>query len=85
METEAHISDLDRGTKLDWNLGLQSSVRPVGWPYQCAGLDACPLCFLQATLFDPQLHDGACICERVASIVDGEPEVGGGQGLGRLG
>ncbi|XP_066218372.1 protein ENTREP3 isoform X1 [Saccopteryx leptura] len=24
----------------------------------------------QATLFDPQLHDGACICERVASIVD---------------
>ncbi|XP_077012485.1 protein ENTREP3 isoform X3 [Tamandua tetradactyla] len=24
----------------------------------------------QATLFDPQLHDGSCICERVASIVD---------------
>ncbi|XP_045154287.1 protein FAM189B [Echinops telfairi] len=24
----------------------------------------------QATLFDPQLHDGPCICERVASIVD---------------
>ncbi|XP_004871519.1 protein FAM189B [Heterocephalus glaber] len=24
----------------------------------------------QATLFDPQLHDGACMCERVASIVD---------------
>ncbi|XP_063482845.1 protein ENTREP3 isoform X5 [Symphalangus syndactylus] len=23
-----------------------------------------------ATLFDPQLHDGSCICERVASIVD---------------
>lgn len=27
---------------------------------------------LQATLFDPQLHDGSCVCERVASIVDGE-------------
>ncbi|XP_060248646.1 protein ENTREP3 isoform X12 [Meriones unguiculatus] len=26
----------------------------------------------QATLFDPQLHDGSCVCERVASIVDGE-------------
>uniref|UniRef100_A0AAA9T126 Endosomal transmembrane epsin interactor 3 n=1 Tax=Bos taurus TaxID=9913 RepID=A0AAA9T126_BOVIN len=26
----------------------------------------------QATLFDPQLHDGSCICERVASIVDAE-------------
>ncbi|KAM9107995.1 protein ENTREP3 isoform 8-T8 [Megaptera novaeangliae] len=25
---------------------------------------------LKATLFDPQLHDGSCICERVASIVD---------------
>ncbi|XP_063106471.1 protein ENTREP3 isoform X3 [Cavia porcellus] len=24
----------------------------------------------QATLFDPQLHDGTCMCERVASIVD---------------
>nr|XP_008521366.1 PREDICTED: protein FAM189B [Equus przewalskii] len=24
----------------------------------------------QATLFDPQLHDSSCICERVASIVD---------------
>ncbi|EFB14308.1 hypothetical protein PANDA_018262, partial [Ailuropoda melanoleuca] len=24
----------------------------------------------QATLFDPQLHDGSCICEQVASIVD---------------
>ncbi|XP_005367204.1 protein FAM189B isoform X3 [Microtus ochrogaster] len=24
----------------------------------------------QATLFDPQLHDGSCVCERVASIVD---------------
>ncbi|XP_040854702.1 protein FAM189B isoform X3 [Ochotona curzoniae] len=24
----------------------------------------------QATLFDPQLHDGSCLCERVASIVD---------------
>lgn len=24
----------------------------------------------QATLFDPQFHDGSCICERVASIVD---------------
>ncbi|XP_008852419.1 protein FAM189B isoform X3 [Nannospalax galili] len=24
----------------------------------------------QATLFDPQLHDGSCPCERVASIVD---------------
>ncbi|XP_054938183.1 protein ENTREP3 isoform X6 [Physeter macrocephalus] len=24
----------------------------------------------QATLFDPQLHEGSCICERVASIVD---------------
>ncbi|XP_025714476.1 protein ENTREP3 isoform X1 [Callorhinus ursinus] len=24
----------------------------------------------QATLFDPQLHDGSCICERVTSIVD---------------
>ncbi|KAM5257118.1 protein ENTREP3 isoform 2-T2 [Ctenodactylus gundi] len=24
----------------------------------------------QATLFDPQLHDGSCMCERVASIVD---------------
>ncbi|XP_004436213.1 PREDICTED: protein FAM189B isoform X3 [Ceratotherium simum simum] len=24
----------------------------------------------QATLYDPQLHDGSCICERVASIVD---------------
>ncbi|XP_041512497.1 protein FAM189B isoform X8 [Microtus oregoni] len=23
-----------------------------------------------ATLFDPQLHDGSCVCERVASIVD---------------
>ncbi|EHB07317.1 Protein FAM189B [Heterocephalus glaber] len=27
----------------------------------------------QATLFDPQLHDGACMCERVASIVDATP------------
>lgn len=26
----------------------------------------------QATLFDPQLHDGSCICERVASIVDAD-------------
>ncbi|XP_063137926.1 protein ENTREP3 isoform X28 [Rattus norvegicus] len=24
----------------------------------------------QATLFDPQLHDGSCVCERVPSIVD---------------
>ncbi|XP_004388581.1 protein ENTREP3 isoform X5 [Trichechus manatus latirostris] len=24
----------------------------------------------QATLFDPQLHDGSCVCERVSSIVD---------------
>ncbi|XP_054547379.1 protein ENTREP3 isoform X2 [Talpa occidentalis] len=24
----------------------------------------------QATLFDPQLHEGSCICDRVASIVD---------------
>ncbi|XP_021051361.1 protein FAM189B isoform X1 [Mus pahari] len=24
----------------------------------------------QATLFDPQLHDSSCVCERVASIVD---------------
>ncbi|KAM9243424.1 protein ENTREP3 isoform 1-T1 [Dugong dugon] len=24
----------------------------------------------QATLFDPQLHDGSCVCERVRSIVD---------------
>ncbi|XP_036046661.1 protein FAM189B isoform X4 [Onychomys torridus] len=24
----------------------------------------------QATLFDPQFHDGSCVCERVASIVD---------------
>lgn len=24
----------------------------------------------QATLFDPQLHDGSCVCERVTSIVD---------------
>ncbi|XP_015427170.1 PREDICTED: protein FAM189B [Myotis davidii] len=30
----------------------------------------------QATLFDPQLHDGSCICERVASIVDGEQKAG---------
>lgn len=34
------------------------------------------LCLLQATLFDPQLHDGSCIYERVASIVDGEQRVG---------
>jgi hypothetical protein len=39
-------------------------------PMQKAG--PLTLCLLQATLFDPQLHDGSCICERVASIVDGE-------------
>lgn len=39
VETEAHISDLNKVTKLDWNLGLQSSVQPVGWPNQCVGLD----------------------------------------------
>ncbi|XP_027727685.1 protein FAM189B isoform X2 [Vombatus ursinus] len=27
----------------------------------------------QATLFDPQLHDSSCICDRVASIVDEAP------------
>lgn len=39
-------------------------------PVRRAGL--LTLCLLQATLFDPQLHDGSCVCERVASIVDGE-------------
>lgn len=34
----------------------------------------------QATLFDPQFHDGSCICERVASIVDGEQDAGRGGG-----
>lgn len=30
VETEAHISDLYKVTKLDWNLGLQGSIQPVG-------------------------------------------------------
>uniref|UniRef100_A0ABI7WYR5 Family with sequence similarity 189 member B n=1 Tax=Felis catus TaxID=9685 RepID=A0ABI7WYR5_FELCA len=70
VETEAHIADPHKVTKLDWNLGVQSSVPHTGWPDRRVGPAPRHLCFPQATLFDPQFHDGSCICERVASIVD---------------
>ena len=85
VETEAHIADPHKVTKLDWNLGVQSSVPHTGWPDRRVGPAPRHLCFPQATLFDPQFHDGSCICERVASIVDGEQKGGRRARAGRPG